>query len=225
MHAAPQHVLTVFPAAAAAAAADIRSIPHAVCSILPSDSDVSCLWSDTSGTNALREAQLTVMADTAGTCTLSLLALAGGDIASDSAVITVFKPTCDSFLSDGTAWSKAPGNACPAGTKPVTDTGVVNPGPTTCCTSQGDGTLSVSVTLPPPGFRPEFKDFLFIYNVSYPVGPGPASAKQVQLENTLPSLLTPASTVAVSGASECSMHAGCHHTVQCTAWLLHEAAS
>jgi hypothetical protein len=177
---------------------------HAVCSILPSLSDVSCSWSDTSGANAFREAQVTVLPSTQGTCTLSLLALAAGDSDTASTTITIYRPTCDSFLPDGTPWSKAPGNACADGTKPVTDTGVINPGPTTCCTAQGQGSLLVSVTLPPPATRPEFQSLLFVYNVTYPVGPGPASAKQVVLTNTLPALLTPVSTVVVNSASECT---------------------
>jgi hypothetical protein len=176
-------------------------LSRAACSILPSLADVSCIWSDT---NAIREAKVTVLPTRSGVCTLSLLALAAGKSSADSSSITVYTPTCDSFLPDGTPWVRAPGNSCPDGTTPISPAaiGVVNPGPTTCCSAaQGTADLQVSVTLPPPGHRQEYRQFLFVVNVTYPVGLGPASAKQVQLENTLPALLTPVDTVVVGGAA------------------------
>jgi hypothetical protein len=174
---------------------------RAACSILPSLADVACSWSDT---NAIREARLTVLPTKSGVCTLSLLALAAGKSGFETGTITVYTPTCDSFLPDGTPWSKAPGNTCPVGTSPISPAaiGVISPGPTNCCSaSQNTADLQVSVTLPPPGHRQEYRQFLFVVNVTYPVGLGPASAKQVQLDNTLPALLTPVDTVVVGGAA------------------------
>ncbi|KAF6258654.1 hypothetical protein COO60DRAFT_1638986 [Scenedesmus sp. NREL 46B-D3] len=173
-----------------------------ICSILPSLADISCAWGDTSGTNALREAQLAVLSTRAGNCTFTVVALAAGKSSAESITVTTYLPTCNSFLPDGTPWADAPGNACPAGASPIAATGVVKPGPTSCCiASLGTADLQVSVTLPPPGHRREFQQFLFVVNASYPAGPGPAVAKQVLLEDTLPALLTPLSTVVVGGST------------------------
>jgi hypothetical protein len=139
-----------------------------------------------------------------GTCTFCLIALAAGKSGAANASITVYTPTCDSFLADGTPWSKTPGNSCPTGTSAILPAaiGVVNPGPTTCCSSsQGTAELQVSVKLPAPGHRLENRQFLFIVNVSYPEGLGPAAAKQVTLQNTLPDLLTPVDVLFLNSAT------------------------
>lgn len=190
--------------AAAACCRHSLSFSCAVCNILPSLETISCAWGDTSGANAFREVQLTVLPTKSGICTFSLVTLAAGKSATANSSITFFTPTCDSFTADGTAWSKAPGNTCPTGTFsiPPAATGVVNPGPTTCCTSsQETAGLQVSVTLPAPGHRLENRQFLFILNVSYPVGLGPAAAKEVTLQSKLPHLLTPADMLVLNSAT------------------------
>jgi hypothetical protein len=147
-----------------------------------------------------------------GTCTFSLVVLAAGKSATANSTIALYTPTCDSFLADGTPWAKAPGNTCPTGTSaiPPSAIGVVNPGPTICCSSsQGTAELQVSVQLPAPGHRLENRQFLFIVNVSYPVGLGPAAAKQVQLQSTLPDLLTPADALILNSATA-SKWSTCH---------------